>query len=99
MESSGPVRSMRRRNRVQLWLAGLFSAVLLACGRAEAGCIDLPFPDLQALAALDLTNASQAAAGARSMIALARRDPTTTPLRLAALYAVAAQSNSILELD
>jgi diguanylate cyclase (GGDEF)-like protein len=90
---------MRRRTRVKLCLAGLFSAAFLAGGRTEAGCIDLPYADLQTLAELDLTNANLAAAAAQSQITLARRDPSTTPLRLAALYAVAAQSNSILELD
>src|SRR5277367_3502815 len=99
MDSSGPVPSMRRRTRVKLCVAGLFFAVFLASGRTQAGCIDLPYPDLQTLAALDLTNASQAVTGAQAEIAAARRNPNTPPLRLAALYAVAAQSNSILELD
>ena len=90
---------MRRCTRLKLCLAGLFSAGFLAAGRIQAGCIDLPFADLQALAALDESNASQAVAAAQSQIAVARHDPSITPLRLAALYAVLAQSNSILELD
>lgn len=90
---------MRRRTCVKPCVAGLFFAVFLGGARAQAGCIDLPYADLQALAALDLTNANQAANGAQAEIAAARRDPSTPPLRLAALYAVAAQSNSILELD
>ena len=90
---------MLRRTRVKACVGGLFFVAIVASGRAQAGCIDLPFPDLQSLAALDQTNANQAAAAAQAQIDLARRDPSTTPLRLAALYAVAAQSNSILELD
>ncbi|HEV7432774.1 MAG TPA: GGDEF domain-containing protein, partial [Steroidobacteraceae bacterium] len=80
-------------------MGGLFSAFLLASVGAWAGCIDLPYADLRALAALDLTNASQAVAGSQAQIEVARRNIDTDPLRLAALYAVAAQSNSILELD
>ena len=64
-----------------------------------AGCIDLPSADLQALAALDLTNASQAVAASQAQIEVARRNVDADPVRLAALYAVSAQSNSILELD
>ena len=99
MENSGPVTPIRRGSRARLCLVGLFSAALLAGGRVQAGCIDLPFSDLQTLAALDLTNASKAVARAKSQIAAARRDVNTPLLRLAALYAVEAQSNSILELD
>jgi diguanylate cyclase (GGDEF)-like protein len=90
---------MRRGTRVKLCVAALFFAVFVAGGRTQAGCIDLPYADLQTLAALDLSNASQAASGAQAAISAALRDPSTPPLRLAALYAVAAQSNSILELD
>ena len=82
-----------------LRLACLLGAGLLAGGRAHAACIDLPFADLQSLAELDITNASQAVARANTLIAAARHDRKLSPLRVAALYAVAAQSNSILELD
>ena len=99
MENSGPVTPVRRGTLARLCLVGLSSATLLAGGRVQAGCIDLPFSDLQTLAALDLTNASQAVARAKSQIAAARRNVNTQPLRLAALYAVEALSNSILELD
>jgi len=99
MESPVPGPPTRRRPRAKLCAAGLFSAFLLAGTAARAGCISLPYPDLRALAALDLTNASQAVARAQAQIEVARRDANTDPLRLAALYAVAAQSNSILELD
>ncbi len=71
----------------------------MAAAGVQAGCIDLPFADLQALAALDLTNASQAVAVSQAQIEVARRNVNIDPVRLAALYAVAAQSNSILELD
>ena len=99
MESSVPRPSLRRVTLVGPRLAGLFWAGFLAIGRVHAGCIDLPFSDLSSLAALDITSASQSVARAQSLITLAKRDPATPPLRLAALYAVAAQSNSILELD
>ena len=99
MESPVPAPPDSPRPCAKLCLAGLFSAFLLAGGGVRAGCIDLPFADLQTLAALDLTNASQAVARAQAQIEVARRNIDTQPLRLAALYAVAAQSNSILELD
>jgi diguanylate cyclase (GGDEF)-like protein len=99
MESPVPAPPTGRGTVAKLCLAGLFSVFLLAGAAAQAGCFDLPFADLQTLAALDLTNASQAVAGAQAQIAAATRIRGTEPLRLAALYAVAAQSNSILELD
>ena len=99
MESSAHFPPLRRGAAAWLPLACLLGAGVLTGGRAFAACIDLPFSDLRSLAALDVTNANQAVARANSRIAAARRDHTTTPLRLAALYALAAQSNSILELD
>jgi len=99
MESPVPVPAIHRGICAQLCRAALFSVFLLCGGGVQAGCIDLPFADLQTLAALDLTNASQAVAGAQAQIAAAMRNIHTPPVRLAALYAVAAQSNSILELD
>ncbi len=99
MDSPGPAPPARRRLRAYACRAGLFAAFLLTGAIAQAGCINLPFADLHALAALDLTNASQAVARAQAQIEVARRDMNTEPLHLAALYAVAAQSNSILELD
>ncbi len=99
MASSGPASPIRRGTCARLCLAGLFLAFLPAGGGVRAGCIDLPFDDLQTLAALDLTNASQAVARAQAQIAAAKLTADTQPLHLAALYAVAAQSNSILELD
>ncbi len=99
MESPSPVLTTHRGIGAKLCLAGLFSAFLMSGAQVQAGCIDLPFTDLQTLAALDLTNASQAVARAQAQIAVARRNFDTQPLRLAALYAVLAQSNSILELD
>jgi diguanylate cyclase (GGDEF)-like protein len=99
MESSGPAPAIRRNTCARLCLAGLFLGFLPAGGGVRAGCIDLPFDDLQTLAALDLTNASQAVARAQAQINAARLRADTQPLHLAALYAVAAQSNSILELD
>ncbi len=99
MESPSPVLTTPCGIGAKLCLAGLFSALLLAGAGARAGCVDLPFSDLQTLAALDLTNASQAVTRAQAEIAAARQSFDTRPLRLAALYAVLAQSNSILELD
>jgi len=94
------IRPFWRGAPAWLRLACLLGACLLAGTRAHGACIDLPFADLQSLAELDLTNASQAVARANSLIASARHDHgKTSPLRDAALYAVAAQSNSILELD
>jgi diguanylate cyclase (GGDEF)-like protein len=93
------IRPFWRGAPAWLRLACLLGACLLAGTRAHGACIDLPFADLQSLAELDLTNASQAVARANTLIAAAKHDHNASPLRTAALYAVAAQSNSILELD
>ena len=99
MEGSGHIPPRRRGGPPWLRLACLLGAAWLASGGAVAACIDLPFADLQSLTELDVTNANQAVARANARIAAARHDLKVSPLRLAALYAVAAQSNSILELD
>jgi diguanylate cyclase (GGDEF)-like protein len=99
MEGSGHIPPVSRGGASWLRLACLLGAGLWAAGAARAACIDLPFQDLQSLTELDITNANQAVTRANMRIAAARRDHRTSPLRLAALYAVAAQSNSILELD
>jgi len=99
MEGSGQVPPPCRAGPSRLRLACVLAAGWLAAGRALAACIDLPFADLQSLTELDVTNASQAVQRANARIATARHDSKMAPLRLAALYAVAAQSNSILELD
>ena len=65
----------------------------------HADCIGLPFPDLQPLALQEDVDANQALARVRTLIAAGTRDHSMPPLRLAALYAIEAQSNSILELD
>ena len=72
---------------------------LLACGQAHGDCIEMPFPDLQPLATLEDADANQALGKARAQIAVGLGDHSMPPLHLAALYAIAAQSSSILELD
>ncbi len=99
MGRSGLVRVDCAHAFLKPWLRALFAAALLASGRAHAGCIDLPFPDLLPLEALEDADASQALARARLLIGASQHDSATAPLRLAALYAIAAQSSSILELD
>jgi len=99
MDESGQIRPFPRGASAWLRLACLLGAGLLAGAGARAACIDMPFADLQSLAELDLTNASQAVAHANAAIAATKHDHKISPLRVAALYAVAAQSNSILELD
>ena len=82
------------------YLASTVLAVsLLAGGQAHGECIELPFPDLQPLAALEDADANQALSKARALIASGQGDHSMPPLRLAALYAIEAQSSSILELD
>jgi diguanylate cyclase (GGDEF)-like protein len=99
MEGSGHIPPPCRAGPSRLRLACVLAVTWLAAGSAFAACIDLPFADLQSLTELDVTNANQAVMRANSRIALARHDSKVPPLRLAALYAVSAQSNSILELD
>jgi diguanylate cyclase (GGDEF)-like protein len=94
----------RRRGHGRLCLQAFLAvtalaASLLACGQAHAECNEMPFPDLQPLAALEDADANQSRAKARALIAVAQGDHSMPPLRLAALYAIEAQSSSILELD
>ncbi|HVN99576.1 MAG TPA: GGDEF domain-containing protein [Steroidobacteraceae bacterium] len=77
----------------------LLAAAVLACGRAHGECLELPDSDLRSLAALEDVDATQALARARALIAAAQDDHAMPPLRRAALYAIAAQSSSVLELD
>ena len=77
------------------FLASTVLAVsLLAGGQAHGECIELPFPDLQALAALEDADANQTLSKARALIASGQGDHSMPPLRLAALYAIEAQSSS-----
>jgi diguanylate cyclase (GGDEF)-like protein len=89
----------RGRGPGRLRLLALLAGGLLAFARAHAGCVDLPFPDLRALETLEDVDANQSLAKAQALIRAARNDHTTAPLHLAALYAIAAESSSILELD
>ncbi len=95
------VHGQRERGRGpgRLRLLALLAGGLLAFARARAGCVDLPFPDLHALVTLEDVDANQSLARAQSLIRAARTDRSSPPLRLAALYAIEAESNSILELD
>jgi diguanylate cyclase (GGDEF)-like protein len=95
------VHGLRDRGRGpgRLRLFALLAGGLLVFARAQAGCIDLSFPDLAALGTLEDVDASRALARAQALIRAAQNDPGTAPLHLAALYAIAAESSSILELD
>jgi diguanylate cyclase (GGDEF)-like protein len=95
------VHGLRDRGRGpgRLRLFALLAGGLLVFARAQAGCIDLSFPDLAALGTLEYVDASRALARAQALIRAAQNDPGTAPLHLAALYAIAAESSSILELD
>ena len=99
MGRSGHIRVDCCGASLKAGLQALLAAGLVASGHVQAGCIDLPFPDLLPLEALEDADANQALKGARSLIAARQHDGTTAPPRLAALYAIAAQSSSILELD
>ncbi len=99
MGRSGHIRVECRGASLKDRLLLLLAAAVLAAGRAYAGCIDTPFADLHPLAALEETDANQALDKAGSLIAASQHDHTIAPIRLAALYAIAAQSSSILELD
>ncbi|MBS0388161.1 MAG: hypothetical protein JSR15_06735, partial [Proteobacteria bacterium] len=94
-----PGRGLVQLRRQAFWAAALCTAGLLSGGRAHGECLELPFADLQALAAMEDIDATQSLGKARTLIAAAQDDRTMPPLRRAALYAVAAQSSSVLELD
>ena len=91
-------RDGRARAMARLGAFALFAGLLFA-GAAKAECIGMPFPDLQALALQEDVDATQALNKARNLIAAGVNDHSMPPLRLAALYAIEAQSSSILELD
>lgn len=92
-------RGLDRLRDQAFWAAALLAAGVLYGGRARGECLELPFPDLQPLAALEDVDATQALTRSRSLITAAQDNAAVPPLRRAALYAIAAQSSSVLELD
>jgi diguanylate cyclase (GGDEF)-like protein len=81
-------------------LAALLTLVL-ACftTAARADCLQSPYPDVRSLATLGVQDPKRALEATRTALAAAQRSAPADKRHIAALYAVAAQSYSLLELD
>ena len=77
-------------------LAGL---AILFCGEALASCLELTQVGVQSLQELSLRDPRQAIEAAQAAMEAAARTIPVDETRLAALYAIEAQSYSLLELD
>jgi diguanylate cyclase (GGDEF)-like protein len=85
-----------------LWvLVPLLAACLatLMPARARADCLDLPFTDVRSLEALSIQDPKRALEGIRKALATALQSAPADIRHVAALYAIQAESYSLLELD
>jgi diguanylate cyclase (GGDEF)-like protein len=89
---------MTLRRKVSLALA-LVSAVALFNGVARAGCLELSPPSTQPLQELSLRDPKKALTAIKAALEAAGRSTPVDEARIAALYAIEAQSYSLLELD
>jgi diguanylate cyclase (GGDEF)-like protein len=81
-------------------LAALLT-LMLACfaDAAQADCLESPYPDVRSLETLGVQDPKRALEAIRTALAAAQRSAPADKRHIAALYAVAAQSYSLLELD
>jgi diguanylate cyclase (GGDEF)-like protein len=82
--------------RLTRWSAGL--SALASCS-AWAGCVELPYPEVQQLAEQSERDPKSALPDIQAQSEQAGHAKTVQPGKLAAWYAAAAQSYSLLELD
>ncbi|MFL6602801.1 MAG: diguanylate cyclase [Steroidobacteraceae bacterium] len=92
-----------RARALRLPAFGVLLTVLLAflvgANAARADCLESPYPDVRSLEALSVQDPKKALEAIRTALADAQRSTAKDKRHLAALYAVAAQSYSLLELD
>lgn len=77
----------------------LMAIVTMFCGVARASCLDLTQPDIHPLQKLSIRDPKKAIEVVKLELAAAERSTTRNEARIAALYAVEAESYSLLELD
>ncbi len=83
-----------------LWaLVPLLAACLAMPAKARADCLDLPFTDVRSMEALSIQDPKRALEGIGKALATALQSTPADNRHVAALYAVQAQSYSLLELD
>jgi diguanylate cyclase (GGDEF)-like protein len=81
-------------------LAVLLTLLLaLFANAARADCLESPYPDVRSLAALGVQDPNRALEAIRTALATTQQSEAADKRHVAALYAVAAQSYSLLELD
>jgi diguanylate cyclase (GGDEF)-like protein len=80
---------------------GVLLTVMLAffANAARADCLESPYPDVRSLEALGVQDPKKALEAITTALAAAQKSAPADKRHLAALYAVAAQSYSLLELD
>jgi len=93
------IAGCRRRTRKVSAAVALVAFATLCDGAAHASCLELTQPGIQPLQELSLRNPKQAIETATAAIETAGRATPPDEARMAALYAVEAQSYSLLELD
>jgi diguanylate cyclase (GGDEF)-like protein len=82
-------------------LAAALLTLMLACfaDAARADCLESPYPDVRPLEALRVQDPKRALEAIGTALAAAQRSAPADKRHIAALYAIAAQSYSLLELD
>jgi diguanylate cyclase (GGDEF)-like protein len=88
----------QRIRKVSVALALLGAGMLLG-GVARAGCLELSPPSTQPLQELSIRDPKKAIAAVKAALDTASRTTVVDESRIAALYAIEAQSYSLLELD
>jgi diguanylate cyclase (GGDEF)-like protein len=78
---------------------GLLAVAILLSGVARASCLDLDEPRVLPLQELSIRDPKKALETVKLALAAAERAATKNPPRIAALYAIEAESYSLLELD
>src|SRR5882724_9731168 len=71
----------------------------LVTNTARADCLESAYPEVRSLAALSVQDPKRALEAIRTALATAQQSEPADKRHIAALYAVAAQSYSLLELD
>ena len=97
----GHLRASRwRATRKAVSVAGVLIAIAtLLSGVARASCLDLAEPSVRPLQELGIRDPKKALETVKLALAAAERSATKNQARIAALYAVEAESYSLLELD
>jgi diguanylate cyclase (GGDEF)-like protein len=93
-----PAGCFQWARKVSVALALLGAGMLLG-GVARAGCLELSPPSIQPLQELSIRDPKKAIAAVKAALDAASRAAVLDESRIAALYAVEAQSYSLLELD